>query len=83
MLTIKILGHGCQNCQKLEKVTRQAVTDLHIEANVVKVSEDADIFAYPILSTPGLVINEKLVCAGRIPNAGEVARWVKESLAVN
>jgi small redox-active disulfide protein 2 len=79
MLTIKVLGHGCQNCQKVEKITRQVLADLHVEANVVKVVEDQEIFKYPIMSTPGLVINEKLVCAGRIPNAAEVSKWLQDA----
>jgi small redox-active disulfide protein 2 len=83
MITIKVLGHGCQNCQKVEKTARQAVADLHVEADVVHVTEDAEIFKYPILSTPGLVINEKVVCTGRVPSAAEVTKWLKESAPSN
>lgn len=80
MLTIKVLGSGCANCKKLETVAHQAVADMGIEAEVIKVTEYADIMQYDILSTPGLVINEKLVSAGRIPDAAEVMTWLTDAL---
>jgi len=80
MLTIKVLGPGCDNCKKVETIARQAVTGLSIEATFVKVTDYKDIIAYNILSTPGLVINEKVVCAGRIPNQAEVTTWLVNAL---
>jgi len=78
---IKILGHGCANCQKVEQITRAAVLDLGAEAEFEKVTNFDEIMKYPIMATPGLVINEELVCAGRIPSSEEVISWVKEALA--
>ena len=81
MLTIKILGSGCANCKRLEAVARQAVSRLGAEAEVVKVTEYPEILKYSILSTPGLVINEKVVCAGRVPNESEVTMFLTSALA--
>ncbi len=76
MLTIKVLGPGCDNCKRLEAVARQAVAHLGVEAQIVKVTEHADMMRYNILSTPGLVINEKLVSAGRIPSEAEITTFL-------
>lgn len=80
MLTVKVLGSGCANCKKLESLARKAITGLGIEAEMIKVTDYNDIMKYPIISTPGLVINEKLVSAGRIPSETEISTWLKEAL---
>jgi small redox-active disulfide protein 2 len=80
MLTIKILGSGCANCKRLEQITRKVVEEMSIEADVVKVTDYQDIMTYNVLSTPGLVVNEKLVSSGRIPTPAEVTTWVADAL---
>jgi small redox-active disulfide protein 2 len=81
MLSIKVLGSGCTNCQKVEQLAKKVVATLNVDATFQKVTEMPEIMKYPILSTPGLVINEKLVCAGRIPSEREVTTWVTNALA--
>ena len=75
-MTVKILGSGCANCRKLEAVAKEAAADAGVQAEFVKVTNMADIMAYDILSTPGLVINEKLVSSGRIPTQAEIRQWM-------
>jgi small redox-active disulfide protein 2 len=60
------------NCQRLEQRARQAVEDLGIEAEIVKVSDYADIMAFGIMSTPGLVVDEVVKVAGRVPSLEEI-----------
>lgn len=80
MLVIKVLGSGCANCKRVEQIVRKVITDMAIEAEVVKVTDYNDIMAYNVLSTPGLVVNEKLVSSGRIPTPAEVTTWLADAL---
>ncbi len=78
MKTIEVLGPGCNNCINLEKNAREAVGMAGVEATVTKVTDRAAIIRYGILSTPGLVIDGKVVSAGRIPSAGDIAVWLSD-----
>ncbi len=79
MLNIKILGGGCANCKRLEALTREVVGTLGLEAEFVKVTDHNDIMQYPILATPGLVINEQVVSSGHIPSKTEIEGWLKQA----
>lgn len=81
MLSIKVLGPGCSNCQKVEQIARKVVGMLSIDATVQKVTDMKEIMHYSILATPGLVVNDKVVCAGRIPSEAEVTSWITSALA--
>ena len=80
MLKIKILGTGCPNCNKLEQEIKKAAQDLTIEAEFEKVTDFQKIMDYDVLSTPGLVINEKVVSSGRIPSQNELISFLTSIL---
>ena len=82
MLKIKVLGPGCDNCHIVEEVARVAVAAVGTAAEFEKGADRADFARYGLLYTPWLVIDEKLVSAGRIPNQNEVMIWVTNALAV-
>ncbi len=79
MLNIKILGSGCANCKRVEAATRKVVEELNLEAEIEKVTDMKEIMKWPILSTPGLVINNTVVSSGRIPSEAEIAGWLKQA----
>ena len=71
-MNIKVLGPGCRNCITLERVTREAVESLGIDAEIEKVTDYAAIAGYGIMSTPGLVVDGEVVLYGRVPTAAHV-----------
>jgi len=75
-MEIKILGTGCPNCQRLEKLAKEVAGEMGVEATFVNVTDMRKIMTYDILGTPGLVINDKVVSSGRIPTKAEVTTWV-------
>ena len=79
-MNIKILGTGCAKCHQVEQITRQVVKELAIDATIEEVKDMKKITEYPILTTPGLVVNEELVCSGRIPSKSEVTRFIINAL---
>ena len=80
MVTIKVLGSGCANCKRLEQLTKTVVKDLGVEAEVIKVTDPTLYADYGVLSTPGLVVNEKTVSSGRIPSIVEITTFVTSAL---
>lgn len=76
-MKIKILGPGCRNCVNLERVTREAAQALGLTPEIEKVTDYADIASYGVMSTPGLVVDDEVVVAGRVPTAA----YVRELLA--
>jgi small redox-active disulfide protein 2 len=80
MLTIKVLGSGCENCKRLAWLVERAANHLSIEARVIKVTDYNEIMKYDVLSTPGLVINERLVASGRVPSEAEITTFLTDAL---
>jgi small redox-active disulfide protein 2 len=76
-MIIKVLGSGCANCVRLEANVKEALAASGIiDATVEKVTDYADIAAYGIMSTPGLVVDERVLVSGRVPDASEVAQLI-------
>lgn len=76
-MEIEILGPGCPRCHEVEKRTFNALAELNLAADVEKVTDIKKIMGYKIMGTPGLVINGKLKCAGRIPSVDEIKEWIR------
>jgi small redox-active disulfide protein 2 len=77
-MEIKILGTGCSRCKSLEKLAREVVDKEKIQANVTKVEDIMAIMNYGVMSTPALVVNEKVEIKGRIPSYEEVKQVLKK-----
>lgn len=80
-MEIKVLGPGCAKCHKLEETVRQVVTEMGIDTCIERVSDMKEITKYPILMTPGLVINGELVISGKASDKAEVTRYITNALA--
>ena len=77
MISVKILGTGCKKCLTLEQKVKDVIALNNIDAAVEKVTELNDIMNYGIMMTPGLVVNEKVVSSGTIPNDEQILNWLK------
>ena len=87
MLNIKVLGPGCANCERVFQTVVAALEELEAElgdecpeATLQKITDHGEFLKYDLMFTPGLVINERLVCGGRIPSKAEVRQWITSAL---
>ncbi|HKL07155.1 MAG TPA: thioredoxin family protein [Bacteroidales bacterium] len=78
-MEIKVLGTGCPKCKTLEKNTREIVAELNIEANISKEEDIMKIMNYGVMSTPGLVINDKVVFSGRVPSIADLKELITKN----
>jgi small redox-active disulfide protein 2 len=76
MVSVKVLGSGCANCKRLEERVRKVVADYNLEAEVEKITDYGQMMRWNLMQTPGLVVNDVLVSAGRIPDEAEIVRWL-------
>lgn len=72
-MEIKILGSCCGNCDKLMATVQQLIAEKKLSASVQKVSDLREIMSFGVMGTPGLVVNGKVVSAGRVPSKEEIA----------
>ncbi|MEE4194583.1 MAG: thioredoxin family protein [Anaerolineae bacterium] len=74
-MKVFVLGSGCAKCKRLEKMANEAMAELGINIKVEKVTDFEEIMKFDIMSTPALVINNTVMCSGRIPSSGELKEW--------
>ncbi|MCM8610930.1 thioredoxin family protein [Accumulibacter sp.] len=77
-MLIRILGSGCAKCSRLEQLTRDVVAELGVDATFEHVKELDKIMGYPIMTTPALVVDEKVLVSGRMPSKDELLGWLKD-----
>ncbi len=78
MKQIKVLGSGCRNCEITANAIAQAARDAGVEVDIEKVTDIAAIMAYGVMSTPGVVVDGKVVHAGGVPGPDQVRAWIRE-----
>lgn len=79
-MNIKVLGTGCSKCKSLETATRNAVSEMGIQAEIEKVEDIVKIMGYGVMVTPALVINEKVAVSGRVPSIPEIKEVITKNL---
>jgi small redox-active disulfide protein 2 len=79
-MEIKVLGPGCARCHQLGQTAKEVVKELAIDASIEEIKDIKKMMEYPILATPGLVVNEELVCSGRVPNKAELTQFIINAL---
>lgn len=85
MLSVKVIGPGCANCDRLMQIVENAAEEVRadrvdLEVNVEKVTDMTRFLDYGVLTTPGLVVNNKLVCSGRVPTLTHITTWLIQAL---
>ena len=78
-MVIKVLGTGCPNCKRTKAVIAEAVAELGVDVQIVEVTEIPEIMAYGVMSTPGIVINEKVVGSGGVPTKQQVTQLIQQA----
>jgi len=76
MKNVKVLGPGCKRCDAAVQMVKDAASKAGVEVTVEKVTDYAEIAGYGIASTPGLVLDGKVVHAGGLPKADDITRWI-------
>jgi len=80
-LSIRILGPGCVTCMQMERIVRSVLDQRGIAADIEHVRDLDEIWRYGVMQTPAMVINDEVLCAGRLPSRAQVETWVQERFA--
>lgn len=79
MKNIKILGSGCRNCQTTYELIRKTAEEKSITIQLEKIEDIGQIMGYGVMSTPGVVVDGKVVHAGGVPDRKQVESWLTNS----
>lgn len=77
-MQIKVLGTGCANCKRVKALATEVVAELNVDAAIIEVTDIADIMGYGVMSTPGIVINEKVVGSGGVPTKAQMTQLIRQ-----
>ena len=77
-MDIKVLGPGCPRCQQTEKIVKEAVKEIGIEANVEKITDTMEIAGYGVFGTPAVIIDGEVKSVGKIPKKKDVKTWIQK-----
>lgn len=80
MLQIKVVGPGCPNCQKLETLCDEVVSENNLDAQIEKVTDVNQFAELGIFMTPGLVVNDEVVSSGKIPTKSTLKHWLEDKV---
>ncbi|MBK8049709.1 MAG: thioredoxin family protein [Anaerolineales bacterium] len=78
-MEIKVLGTGCANCKKTKAVVADALKEMNLTVPVIEVQDIPSIMAYGVMSTPAIVIDEKVVSAGKVPAKSQVIEMIRKA----
>jgi small redox-active disulfide protein 2 len=78
-MIVKILGTGCASCKKTKVLAKQVVTELNLNAQVEEVTDIAGIMAYGVISTPAIVVDEKVVSSGGVPSHDQMVNLLQQA----
>ena len=76
-MQIKVCGPGCANCTKAENIVKEAVATAGIDAEILKITDFAEMAKLGVLSTPAIVIDGQIKCVGKVPSKDEVLIWIE------
>jgi small redox-active disulfide protein 2 len=77
-MDVKVLGPGCARCTAVEKLVKQALEELKLDANMEKVTDIKKFATYGVFMTPALIIDGQVKCSGKIPTKSEIISWLKK-----
>jgi small redox-active disulfide protein 2 len=81
MKHFKVLGSGCRNCLNTADLIKRKAEELGVEISLEKVTDMAAIMGYGVMSTPGVVIDDKVVHSGSVPTGDQIAAWLRGAVA--